>query len=119
MNIEEAQNQIIKMDDYINQYNKSKQEIHGLNVLLQKASCTICYLESVRSFVHNEFQVLKDKYIDEGMSVARAENKAHIELPLMYKLRRKIGSWYECIGAMRTNISTLRSELNNLNTKNT
>jgi hypothetical protein len=47
-----------------------------------------------------------------GLSVARAENEAHVKVPEMYLLRRVMDAGYEVIGAIRTNISYLKSERN-------
>jgi hypothetical protein len=50
---------------------------------------------------------------DKGMSVARAENEAHVMYPSMYELRHKLTAAWEVVGMIRTNISYIKSEINN------
>jgi len=109
-----AEQQAIKhIDECVKEYRQMEVlEGNRLNELLREISGTLHYLEGVRSEVHNEWQILVSKLVSDGNSVARAENQAHIEFPLMYLLRHKMNSSYEVIGAIRTNISYLKSERN-------
>ena len=108
---------IIKMNKIVNEYH-SLNSIDGntLNEMLRQITSCLYYLETVRSEAHNHFQCMIANLTEEGSSVAKANNLAHVAFPLMYKLRRIMTSGYEVVGAIRTNISYLKSEMNqNLN----
>ena len=83
-----------------------------LNKCLQQISATLAYLETIRAEYHKEWQGIVFKEVLSGLSVARAENEAHVKVPEMYLLRRVMDGSYEVIGAIRTNISYLKSERN-------
>jgi hypothetical protein len=85
-----------------------------LNYFLQQISGTLYYLETIRSEYHSKYQCRVNELILQGESVSRSENTAHKELPEMYMLRRVMDSAYTCIDAIRTHISWLKSEKNNL-----
>jgi len=102
---------IAKMNNLINLYHKMDGlDGHQLSLLLKDFVSALYYLETVRSDVHNKFQTRVKELIDEGMSVSRAENNAHVEHPDMYRLRRIMDAGYEVVGAIRTNISLLKHE---------
>tara|TARA_R110000751_G_scaffold95184_1_gene185981 strand:+ start:178 stop:516 length:339 start_codon:yes stop_codon:yes gene_type:complete len=105
--------QIIKLNDYINKYYKTDLDGVTLNELGKNISALLYYLESVRSEIHNEFQIQIDNLIDEGNSVARATNKTHVLYPAMYQLRHLMKAGYEVLGMIRTNISFIKQEMNN------
>ena len=108
---------IIKMNKLVNEYHALKSiDGHSLNEMLRQLTSCLYYLETIRSEAHNHFQIMIANKTEEGMSVARATNLAHVEFPLLYKLRHIMNSGYEVVGAIRTNISYLKSEMNqNLN----
>lgn len=81
-----------------------------LTEILQQVTGTLFYLEKERSNYHAQWQTVVHQLILEGKSVARAENMAHVEVPEMYMLRRIMDSAYEVVGAIRTNISWLKTE---------
>ena len=83
-----------------------------LNECLQQIAATMPYLETIRADYHKEWQGIVFKEVLSGLSVARAENEAHVKGPEMYLLRRVMDAGYEVIGAIRTNISYLKSERN-------
>lgn len=107
---------IIRMDALVNRY-WGVQGLDGptLNDLLKQVTSCLYYLETVRSDIHNSFQVEINKLVESGKSVARAQNCAHVKHPDMYRLRRVMEAGYEVVGAIRTNISYLKSEMNNMN----
>jgi len=80
--------------------------------ILQQITATLHYLETERAIYHNNFQVVINGLILEGKSVARAENEAHIQVPEMYLLRHVMSSSYEVVGAIRSQISWIKSERN-------
>ncbi len=102
---------IDKMAVLVNRYHVMK-EINGndLSFILKDLSSALYYMETVRADVHNKWQSRVKELIDEGNSVARSENVAHVEYPEMYKLRRIMDAGYEIVGAIRTNISLLKHE---------
>ena len=78
--------------------------------VLKQITATLFYLEKERSSYHNKFQTLINQLVTGGDSVARAENEAHKQIPEMYLLRHIMTSAYEVVGAIRTNISWLKTE---------
>lgn len=80
--------------------------------ILQQITTTLFYLEKERAVYHTKFQEVINLLVLEGNSVARAENQAHIRVPEMYLLRHVMTSAYEVVGALRTQISWLKSERN-------
>lgn len=98
----------------IKRYRELK-ELDGniLTELIQQITATLFYLEKERANYHAAWQSIVHKLILEGKSVSRAENEAHVQVPEMYMLRRIMDSAYEVVGAIRTNISFLKSQINN------
>ncbi len=80
--------------------------------ILQQITTTLFYLEKERAEYHTKFQDEINLLILEGNSVARSENQAHVKVPEMYLLRHIMSSAYEVVGALRTQISWLKSERN-------
>ena len=80
--------------------------------ILQQITTTLFYLEKERAEYHTKFQDEINLLILEGNSVARSENQAHVKVPEMYLLRHIMSSTYEVVGALRTQISWLKSERN-------
>ena len=81
-----------------------------LTEILQQVTGTLFYLEKERANYHAAWQTIVHQLVLEGKSVSRAENVAHVEVPEMYMLRRIMDSAYEVVGAIRTNISWLKTE---------
>ena len=101
--------------DIIQEYNTMNVlDIERLNHLLKALTTRLYYLETVRSTYHNNYVGIQQKYIKEGDSVSGAKNKAELEVPELYMLRRIMQAGYENVGAMRTNISYLKSEMRNV-----
>ena len=116
MNIDEAIKQLTKLNGFVNEYYKiSNLTTSGnkLNELLQKITSLLYYLESVRSDIHDQFQIRISELIKDGNSVARAENIAHVEYPAMYQFRRIMDAGYKVTEAIRSNLSWIKSEINN------
>lgn len=86
----------------------------GLNSCLQQIVATMYFLETERAKIHEDFQKHMNFCILEGMAVSRAENEANVKYPEMYKMRRIMESAYEVVGAIRSNLSWLKSERSNL-----
>lgn len=86
----------------------------GLVNILQQITATLFYLEKERSTYHAQFQDTINRLVLDGNSVARAENEAHTKIPEMYMLRHIMSSAYEIVGAIRTNISWLKTEKNSI-----
>ena len=106
--------EIDKLNDYVNQYYKcNRSDGETLNSLLQKITSLLYYLESVRSDVHDAYENHVFNCIKNGQSVARAINEANVTYPQMYQLRRIMDGGYRVVDAIRTNISYLKSEMNN------
>lgn len=85
-----------------------------LNECLQQIVSIIAYLENELSDFHKEYHEKVQGGIKNELSVARAEHEANLSVPQLHKLRHVLKGAYEVAGAIRTNISFLKSEMNNL-----
>ena len=85
-----------------------------LNEMLKDLTTNLFYLETIRSQHHLHFEKIIHTEVSKGKSVARATNKANVEVPELYHLRRIQNSAYRIADCIRTNISFLKSELNNI-----
>ena len=113
--MKDFEKQIQLLDKEVNRYYSLK-ELNGneLNDIARKMVAILHYLTTVRAEMHDAFQnFIFESTKDKGMSVARAENEAHVTYPAMYLLRHKLDSAYEVVGMIRTNISYLKSEMTN------
>jgi len=107
--------QINLLNGFVKQYYVSSlQDGNELSQLLQKITGLLYYLESVRAETHNTYEVTVQQYVKEGSSVARAINEANVLIPEMYMLRRVMDAGYKIADAIRTNISFLKSEMQNI-----
>lgn len=108
--------QIEKLNEYINTYYKSSLDNgQQLNYLLKKITSLLYFLETVRSDVHSAWQDKVFELTQDGGSVNRAENEAHVAYPQMYQLRHIMTAGYRVCDSIRTNISYLKSEMNTIN----
>ena len=99
------------LNKYVNEYYKCNlTDGNRLNVLLQKITGLLYYLETVRSDCHNAFETHIFNMVKEKQTVARATNEAHVVYPQMYQLRRVMDAGYRVADAIRTNISYLKKE---------
>lgn len=87
---------------------------HEINEMLKDLSAYLFYLGTVRVQVHNLWQTKVKTLVDSGSSVSRAENEAHVEYPEMYKLRTYMRYASGVSDAMRSNLSYLKQEMQNL-----
>lgn len=103
--------QIEKLNRYVNRYyNCNRQDGNELSLLLQKITAILYYLESVRSEIHDHYEIEVFSLVKGGHTVARAVNEANVKYPMMYQLRRIMDAGYKITDAIRTNISYLKSE---------
>lgn len=87
---------------------------HAMMCIAQKMSAIMAFLETIRSEVHNEFQLRINKLVhEEKWSVAKADNQAHVDFPLMYKLRRVMDGHKQVLDIIRSQVSNLKTEKNN------
>lgn len=101
--------------DNIKSYRQLKIQYHSgekLNDILKQISATLYYLETERSKAHDTFQKRIGELVLSGMTVSRAENQAHIDVPEMYQLRRIMDAAYLVTDAIRSNLSWLKNEKN-------
>ena len=99
----------------IEEYEQSNLKHLGrLNELLQTLTSNLYYLEAQRAEYHDIFQSIIHDLTSKKMSVARAENEAHVKVPEMYLLRRIMDAGYRCADSLRTNISYMKSEKRNI-----
>ena len=103
-----------KIAEIIEDYNKSELDGIKLNNSLKLLTSYLYYIETLRTEAHERFEFVIYEKVKDGLSVARATNEANIQVPEMYRLRRLLESSYRVCDAMRTNISFLKSEFNNI-----
>ena len=84
-----------------------------LNRALTVLSSNLYHVEVERSKYHDKFQRRIYELTANKMTVSRAENQAHMEIPEMYMLRRVMNAAYRVADSIRTNISYMKSELSN------
>lgn len=87
---------------------------NALNDVLKDISARLYYLETVRAHYHNKWQFRVKEMIDRDSTVSRAENLAHVDYPEMYELRRVMLGAYGVVGAIRSHLSYLKTEMNNI-----
>lgn len=109
---------LVKAIDHISSEIKKYRELKTLDGdtlcdILKEVTGTLFYLEKERAEYHDKWQSLVQELVVKGQSVSRAENEAHVQVPEMYMLRRIMDSAYEVVGAIRTNISWLKTEKHN------
>jgi hypothetical protein len=91
-------------------YNSNLQDGNELNLLLQKITGLLYYLETVRADTHNDYEIMVFDLVKQKFTVSRAINEANVSFPMMYQLRRIMDAGYKITDAIRTNISFLKSE---------
>jgi hypothetical protein len=83
--------------------------------LAQEISAVLYYLSEEKSKEHDNWQrCVNYKVKDLKMNVNRAENDAHVAFPMLYRLRYVIRAGYSVLDIIRTQVSYLKSEMNNL-----
>lgn len=106
-----------KLNTYVNQYYKMDlRKGAELNILLQKLTGLLFYLETLRSEIHDLYESEVFNSVKDGSSVSRAVNEANVSHPEMYRLRRVMDAGYKVADAIRTNISFLKNEMSNIKT---
>jgi lipopolysaccharide export LptBFGC system permease protein LptF len=108
-----------KIADIIEDYNNTSiSDGVKLNEQLKNLTSYLYYIEGIKSKYHEDYEVIiYDKVNNEKLSVARATNEANVQVPEMYNLRKLTFAAYKCCDSIRTNISFLKLEYNNV-TKN-
>ena len=105
-----------KIADIIEQYNNTSiNDGVKLNEQLKNLTSYLYYIEGIKSKYHQDFEeIIYDKVNNEKLSVARATNEANIAVPEVYKLRKLTSAGYRVCDAIRSNISFLKLEYNNV-----
>jgi hypothetical protein len=102
------------IDFYTKKYRECAQDDGNTMVeCLKQISATLSYLENARAEYHKAFQAVINLQVESGDSVSRAENKAHVQVPQMYLLRRKMDAGYKTCEAIRSSVSWIKSGLVN------
>lgn len=110
--------QITDLSKYVNSYyNCNLQDGNKLSMLLQKITGLLFYLETVRCEIHDLYENEVFELVKGGASVSRAINEANVKYPTMYQLRRVMDSGSRIVDAIRTNISYLKQEKQNVNSQ--
>jgi len=107
-----------KIADIIEDYNTSELDGVKLNNHLKMLTSYLYYIEGIKSKYHQDYEaIIYDKVNNEKLSVARATNEANVAVPEVYRLRKLTSAGYRVCDAIRSNISFLKLEFNNV-TKN-
>ena len=108
-----------KIADIIEDYNNTNiSDGVKLNEQLKNLTSYLYYIEGIKSKYHQDYEaIIYDKVNNQKLSVARAVNIANVEVPEMYQLRKLTFAAYKCCDSIRSNISFLKLEYNNV-TKN-
>jgi hypothetical protein len=115
--MKELESQLEKLYKYTNEYYKlSSQDGSQMLEIAKKIASILLYLAKVKSDVHYEFQLkINELTENKKSSVARAENIAHCLYPENYKLRQILKAGYEILNIIRSQVSYLKQEMNNIN----
>ena len=108
-----------KIAEIIEDYNKTTiSDGVKLNEQLKNLTSYLYYIEGIKSKYHQDYEeIVYNKVNNEKLSVARAVNIANVEVPEVYKLRKLTSAGYRVCDAIRSNISFLKLDYNNV-TKN-
>ena len=103
---------------YIISEYKSIEGLDGntLNTMLREITSRLFYLEAERAKFKHSYEVAVFNEVKNGSTVSRAVNKAEVDYPELYMLRRFMEAGYRVSDAIRTNISFIKSEMNHLKT---
>lgn len=116
--LEEYKGVISSLNEDMNAYKSmSTDNGPGLNELLKDISSRLYYLETIRCRYHDLWQTRVKQLINNDSSVSRAENFAHVDYPQMYELRHIMTGAYGVVGAIRSNLSYLKKEMETINTQ--
>lgn len=108
-----------KITEIIEDYNNTTiSDGVKLNEQLKNLTSYLYYIEGIKSKYHQDYEeIVYNKVNNEKLSVARAVNIANVEVPEVYKLRKLTSAGYRVCDAIRSNISFLKLDYNNV-TKN-
>jgi hypothetical protein len=100
----------------VNWYSRTKSP--DPNLLLESLRVITSHLftlETHRAIYQNAFEsIVFDGTKVDGESVARAKNRAEVEVPELYKLRRIMEASYRVADAIRTTLSFIKHEQSHL-----
>lgn len=103
---------IDKMERLVNEYHTMMElNPNQLSEILKNFVSAMFYLETVRAEVHNIYHRRLVELTDDGLAYNRAQSQTAIDVPDMYRLRRLMDAGYEVVGAIRTNISLIKQEM--------
>tara|TARA_R110002020_G_scaffold158216_11_gene341339 strand:- start:1471 stop:1818 length:348 start_codon:yes stop_codon:yes gene_type:complete len=108
-----------KIAEIIEDYNNTNiSDGVKLNEQLKNLTSYLYYIEGIKSKYHQDYEeIVYNKVNNEKLSVSRAVNIANVEVPEVYKLRKLTSAGYRVCDAIRSNISFLKLDYNNV-TKN-
>jgi hypothetical protein len=80
----------------------------------QQLTSSLFFLEKERAVYKERWDQTKYKLILAGENVSKAENKADVIVPEIYMLRRVMDAGYKVADAIRTQVSWIKSGLQNV-----
>jgi tryptophan 2,3-dioxygenase len=102
------------LSDQVKRYRQMEiLEGNELNEILQQVTGTLFFLEKQRAEYHDQWQRHVHRLVQNGESVNKSENSAHVAIPEMYLCRKVMDAGYTVAEAIRSNLSWLKTEINN------
>lgn len=97
------------------QYRKENPSGGDLVDMMRRLSANLAYLQGERAKYHEQWQAVVFRLTENGKAVNRAENEAHVTVKELYLLRRIMQGGYSELDVMRSQLSWLKKEMDNLN----
>ena len=82
--------------------------------MMRRLSANLAYLQSERARYHEQWQSVVFRLTENGKAVNRAENEAHVTVKELYLLRRIMQGGYAELDVMRSQLSWLKKEMDNV-----
>ncbi len=107
---------LIKITEIIKDYYSSNNHNpQGLIDLGRNLSANLYFIEKYRSEKHKAFEATIYSLKMQGQKINSATNEANVKHPELYMLRRHMESAEKVLGMIRSELSWLKSEINNTN----
>ena len=109
---ENLQTALSMLSEEVRKYRASRLSGEELNNTLQQVAGLLFYLEEEKIKYHDKYQQNVFKLVKEGCSVAKSENESNVLVPEYYLLSKTINAGERVFNAVRSNLSSIKSELN-------
>jgi hypothetical protein len=96
-------------------YDTNNHNPEGLINLGRNLSANLYFIEKFRAEKHKAFEATIYSVKMQGYKINSATNEANVKHPELYMLRRHMESAEKVLGMIRSELSWLKSEMNNTN----